>query len=144
MAAPGDLKISDMDEVTTFKVGMIIPVVDEEEADPLDRNKRLPLSSLLGLFRSFSGTSYTYGDQSEVGPALFSFTGTSQCTFTFPAGSDNIVNMPLWFVNNGTADLLLDGDGSDTVTSGGDPFVIAATDNKIYMAKWSGSTWFIQ
>lgn len=137
-----DQKISADAIVTQLTTAMYVPVVDPSESDATLRNKRFTLAQLWGASTTFTATSYTYGAGGEAGSQLFIFKGTSQSTFTLPYGSTDIVNMPICFVNLGSADLYVQGAGSpsETINSGGDPLLIANGDNKMYIFKWSGAT----
>lgn len=118
---------------------MYIPIVDPNEALAENRNKKITLEQLFGAVTGFTGTLYTYGDGSEFGPWYFIFRGTSQSTFTLPAGSTSIIGMPIYFGNLGTAELLIQGAGTDPILPS-DPFSIPSGDKQLYCARWMGAT----
>ena len=100
----------------------------------------MTLSTVFGAVTSFSGTTLTI---TLIAPQLYYFSGSSACTVTLPAGEDNLINIPIAFVNNGTADLNIQGDG-DTIL-GSDPFNIPGTyDKKQYVFTWDGTYWSVK
>lgn len=135
-----DKPMSAMDLITSLTLDMYIPIVDPNEPSASARNKRFTVAMLFSRVTTFTGTSYAYGDGGEFGPYLFIFKGASTSTFTLPPGSDDLINMPIYFCNLGTAgsELNIDGDGTDVIQNS-DPFNIPNGDKKIYGFKWMGA-----
>lgn len=139
-----DRRISEFDILTNFTVDMYIPIVDPNAALADDRNLRFTLAQLFGITVTFSGATLTVGG---LYPTInvFLAAGGADSLATLPAGSSDIVNMPIFFTNlNNTYFLRVGGDGSDTVDNGGsDPFEIPPGDRKVYTFRWTGTTWLV-
>jgi len=83
-----------------------------------------------------ASTSYTI-----TSPGTYVFDGTSAASWTLPAGSTSIQWSKFYIANVGTANISLDGDGTDPI-AGTDPFIIyPGTGLKTIV--WDGETWII-
>lgn len=135
-----DRKISEFDLATEFTVDMYIPIVDPNEILEEDRNKRFTLAQLFGAVTSSSATTLTLSASTVI---VTMFNGSSEATWTLPETSADIVGIPVYVINIGTAFLNIEGDGSDTI-QGSDPYSIPNGDTKKYEFTWNGSSWSVR
>ena len=137
-----DLKISELDLITSFDLDFAIEVFRPNEAAAEDRNVQMELVTLFGALTTSAATSL----QLSAAPHIYLFNGSSDAAWVLPQGTANLVGVPIKIGNIGSAFLDVSGGGSppDTVDEGNsDPYNIPPGDRKIYIFTWTGSTWLI-
>jgi hypothetical protein len=80
--------------------------------------------------------SYTLAD-----PGTYIFDGSSAASWTLPAGSDDIKWSKYFIANVGTADITLDGNGSDPIANSDTYTIYSGTGLKTLV--WDGETWHV-
>jgi hypothetical protein len=83
-----------------------------------------------------NSVSYTIGD-----PGTYVFDGTSAASWTLPATSSSIQWSKFYIANVGTADITLDGNGTDPIANSDTFTIYSGTGLKTLV--WDGETWHV-
>ena len=126
--------------LTTVKKGIQLMTLDQTQSNA-DANKLMTIEQLYGAVTPASGLSGTLA----APPSLFVYTGAAAGTRTLPAGSSDIIGLPVRIWNETNFVLTVSPAGADTFTQFASPSTTSLDcyGGQLYELIWTGSIWII-
>jgi hypothetical protein len=113
----------------------------DTDADGSGTDGIVIITGLGGADTPITGVSIVSASSVTIaGEGTYVFDGDSTSTWTLPAGSSSTENRKYYFANKGTANVSIEGAGSDTI-DGSDPFIMYPGTR--YVAIWDSETWLL-